>query len=588
MSANETVEKVLSKIEAEGFEVVEARDSIEYFAKMKVEDPEVWGQLKRSVRKRSKEEESPFTYNDVEQWAKSVRSKAEDLKRQRESEEAWEAAKKKSHDEIELGSDAELARFLKRDVAQESGGVPPVFDYRSLYRYDPQAHLWREESDEYFKALIQEYDGTSFIHKSAKVNNVPDPSLQVLGITAGKARGAVECLEAQVDEHGTEDEPGFFDAAPKGFMFENTFVRPTDDGLAFDDPSPELRARIGASVPYDPNAPAAQFDRYLKSVFRGDEDAEQKRRLLVEFCGACLLGVAPRFRKALVLYDGTDDSSGENGKSVLLKLLEMVLPTSAVASLAPQDMNDSQFQTAQLEGARINVDAELPEDDILAGGKVKQMITADLMKAEPKNVDPYHFRPQAGHIFSANDFPRVQATDGAFWKRWIVLGFNYKFTPKGERGRDRIQNFEEKIADSELAGVLSRLVKAGQNVLERGHFVIPESSKALKRQWRQESNPIRQFLIDEATNYTTGGPSYNTESGWAQESNRHVKARDLYDAYTAWASVNGFASCNMTTFGKRAGKLLDKKRKSSGIVYRVRLKPRRQRVEGQNDANWRQ
>jgi phage/plasmid-associated DNA primase len=66
--------------------------------------------------------------------------------------------------------------------------------------------------------------------------------------------------------------------------------------------------------------------RLINGVFRGDEDADQKRDLIAEAAGCAALGYATKLGrpKALVFFGPT----AENGKSQILDAMRGLLPKS--------------------------------------------------------------------------------------------------------------------------------------------------------------------------------------------------------------------------------------------------------------------
>ena len=566
---DDIIDRVCQVIDDNGFaHAVETDERLEFFAELKRDRDADWKALRRAVRKHCKGNGDLPNVGDVDQWARDVTK--------REARNTAEAVNGEALT-FDVGDAAEVSRQLQQDI--QGNGHRLVFDYEKFHQYNPDTGLWEVVPREALSRQVQEYSGAVDLSASE-----PRP----LKVSGSKVDDAIDLFRDRIHEGATtEDETGFFDAAPRGLMFDNGFLRVDLEAGSVElepaDPS-EHRARIGAGVPYNPKAEAPMFDDYMRSVFEGDPDAEGKRKLLLEFCGACLLGMAPEFERALVLYDNTDRSGGANGKSVLIKLLQTAFVRSATSSVKPQQF-DAKFANAELAGSRINFATELPENDILASDTLKGVITGDPMQAERKYGDPFQFQPKAGHIFGANEFPRVVATDDAFWRRWIVVPFNRRFTPKGEPGADRITALDERIIDNgELPGVLARMVEGAKRLLAQNAYTDVPSAEQAKREWRRQSNPIQQFLIDETTNYQQAGPVYDQSADWKSTPGRHTPARDLYKAYTAWAKATGHSAVSLTKFGRRISKLVEKGRTSSGSCYRVQLKDRTDRVGNPESA----
>lgn len=553
----------LDALDSDGLYVLEAEAVEEYLSRLARKHKRVWKRLKRRVRNHCNGNADLPRVGEVDEWSAEIEAAASQA-----------TVANKGEVSFRIGDAAEISKKLEREARD---GQPLVFDQGALHRYNPDTGLWQNLPEHELSQIVQEYSGAPVFYD-------PEKKPTKLKISGTAKRDAVELL------HDRHTRPGFFDEAPDGLMLQDTFLRVVDNDLHEETPSQEHRARVGVNVPYQPDAEAPLFDEYLRSIFEGDEDAEAKRQLLLEFCGVCLLGKPTKFERALVLYDATDRSAGANGKSVLIKLLGRIFEnhsaTSATASVSPQDFGN-RFRLATLAGARINYVAELPEGDIIAGGNLKGIITGDALTVEHKYQDPFDFYPRAGHIFAANDLPRVAATDDAFWRRWLVLPFSNRFTPPGEPGADRIRGLEDKIAADELPGVVAGMVDAGRRVLRRNGYTVPPSVDAAKDYWRYQSNPIQQFLVEETTNYTPKGPQYDTsaDDSWWREADKYTTSSDLYRAYKAWTEKTGHRAASSTLFGRRIKKLVEK-RTSGTARYRVRLKDKSKRAEGSMGADW--
>jgi len=554
------INDVLEEIDEEGFHVVEAADVVEYFAAVRSEQPQAWKRLHRAVRRHCKGAEDLPRVGDVDEWIAEVGSGVSSEKVQFEQGDTVEVSK------------ALEARLVGADAFLVEDSDDLVFDQGRLYRYDAGRAIWEPIPDSRLSQIAQDMSGMA-----VQTNGEGPP--RPLSVGKGFVSGAIDFVKDRHDAHAArEGERGFFDDAPRGVIFEDVFLRPDLDGgeVIEETPAREHRARHGFGFPFDPDASAPRFDQYLGEIFEGDDDSEEKQSLLVEFAGACLLGCAVAFQRALVLYDGTEGARGANGKSVFIKVLEHAFPAGAVSSIAPQDFGH-RFKSAALAGRSLNVVTEMPEGDILAGDAFKGIITGDPITREFKHEDPFSFRPRAGHVFACNTFPAVQDTSGAFWRRLLVVPFNRRFT-----GDDAEEGLEERLVGEELEGIVAQFVEGGRRVLERGQYTVPASCERAHEQWKREANPVELFLIDETTNYDEGGLTCTADGGpWTQ-------ASELYEAYTAWCDFWGFGQASRTKFGRRVVEVLgaDGKKRSDGSWYRVKLEPRRERAAGRDDSTF--
>lgn len=517
-----------------------------------LENKSIWNPLYNHIRETAKDT-AGFTVDFVDEWRDHL------LERHRQEEHEIEG---EMNVHFDTGDAAEVSRYLEAALIDNTENL--VFDRGELHRYNPETNLWEPIPESELSAILQEFSGAPVGRKSK------------LKMSGRLRNDAIGFLKDRYDRSApTKDAPGFFDKGPTGLMFSNVFVRvDLENGtLIPEDGAREHRALNGVEFEYNPEAQAPRFEQYLDEIFEGDEDAETKKRLLLEFTGACVLGVAPSFEKALILYDATDRSGGANGKSVFIKLLNEALPGAATSEVKPQQF-DEKFSDARLVDSRMNFATELPENDILASDTLKGVITGDPMQGERKYKDPFSFRPEAGHLFGANEFPRVVSTDDAFWRRWVVLPFFNRFTPPGEPGRDRVPNLEDKIiGDGELPGIFAKMVNAVRRLIERGKYTVPPSAERAKAEWRRQSNPVEQFLQDKAQNYTPDGlqTDHRHDHDWWRMEDCYEPARSLYRRFRSWAKRSGHSSVSETTFGRRAKKLLPRKKTAEGHRYRVKF-----------------
>lgn len=323
--------------------------------------------------------------------------------------------------------------------------------------------------------------------------------------------------------------PGFFSDPARGVVFSNGFVQVTETDLLLLPHSPEHRALHRLPFAYSPVKPRPLFERFLSDIFQGDVDAEQKRAILQEFVGACLVGIATRYAKALVLVGG-----GRNGKSTFLGIIEALFPVEARACISPQSF-ENEYYRAAFEGVLLNSVSELPRADILRGEAFKAIIAGDRIMGRAIREAPREVVPRAGHLFAANTLPGVDDTSSAFWERLLVVTFNRTFA---EHERDK--TLKERIIATELAGVAAWALEGALRLMQRGiqgRYTEPASHAQALSEWRSRTDQVAQFLEEETLPITT---LQQRTSGSA-----------LYGAYREWADKNGHRILSNSSFVDR-------------------------------------
>jgi P4 family phage/plasmid primase-like protien len=443
---------------------------------------------------------------------------------------------------FERGDEAEVAKMLLTEL-----GNTTVFDEASIYTYDPKRGIWVAHGEPELSRRVQALAGTQ-VHAPKQPRH--------LRVDSKMVRGSIR-LAADLAHRA-----GFFRAAPKGFPFQNGFVIVDSQGVRLLPHSPDHRARAALPYDYDPAAPSPKFDNFLLEVFQGDSDAEEKKALLQEFVGACLVGSATNMAKAVLLL-----GSGRNGKSTFIRIIKELFPEECQAAISPQDF-EREYHRAELRGKLINVITELPKADLLRTEAFKAIIAGDPITARRIRHDPVRFEPRAGHLIAANTLPSVDDQSPAFFARLLLVSFNRKFVDKDDPESSKTEHslahkgLAEDIIRTELPGIMRWALAGAARLQARGptaQYTVPQSHAALLESWRQSSDQVRQFL-EEATTPTDIAAERTT-------------GRDLYRAYREWANDSGHRPLAANKFGERVKALgTPHVKPHDQIQYLVKLK----------------
>jgi P4 family phage/plasmid primase-like protien len=364
------------------------------------------------------------------------------------------------------GDDIELARRLLGDLAGAASEAP-VGDLGRLWRFENITGLWRAFDEEELYQSVSCYAG----QRAGK---------RTIRLAHGQIHGVMSAAKMLAGR------AGFFGEAPPGVAFTNGVLTATPAGTAFVPHDPDNRLNVGLPYAYNTEATCPRWRTYLADVFENDEDGAQKIDALQEFLGACLVGIAPRFQRALLLYG----MSGDNGKSVFTAVASALFPDEVRRAVKPQDWG-KEYYAAALAGARLNVVSEVPETDILSGDTFKAMISGDRISGRFTHHNVFDFQPVAGHIFACNRLPGTSDHTNGFWKRFIIIEYTRSF-PAGHPLRDNL--LADKIISSEMPGIAAWAVAGASRLLAQSAFTIPQSHERLMRTWKTDVDSVAAFL----------------------------------------------------------------------------------------------
>ena len=283
---------------------------------------------------------------------------------------------------------------------------------------------------------------------------------------------------------------------------------------------------IQLDISYDPTADCPRFQRFLDEVIVdevGNPDREAQR-VVQEFAGYTLT-TDTRHEKALLLL-----GEGSNGKSVLLRILEMLVGSCNVSSV-PLEQMSNEFRLAELYGKLLNVAAEVSSrgSNPVNGDMFKQLVSGDLIQASKKYHPPFNFHPTAKHIFAMNDLPRIYDTSHGFWRRILVVKFRRTFSEKEQQ-----KDLHERLA-SEAPGILLWALMGLAALREQGRFTEARSVLRETEQFRRESNPVSTF-VEECCE--VGDPE------------ARVSTAKLFEEYRTWAGRNEYKPVPSSWFGR--------------------------------------
>lgn len=243
--------------------------------------------------------------------------------------------------------------------------------------------------------------------------------------------------------------------------------------------TPELFFTTKLAVNYNPEAKCPAITKFFSEITVPGE-----QEVLFELAGYILRRENP-LQKAW-LFDGT----GNNGKSLFIRLLEKMIGKDSCCSVPIQKLESNRFAAAELDGKYLSSVADLSGADLTNTGMFKAIVGGDMIQAERKGQNPFRFYPWAKLVYSCNKVPDSGDDDSnAFFRRWILTTFPNDFSGREDR------QLELKITtQEELSGLLNEGLAAMKNVFQRGSFTGQKSAEALRLIYVSKSNSVKAFL----------------------------------------------------------------------------------------------
>ena len=266
-----------------------------------------------------------------------------------------------------------------------------------------------------------------------------------------------------------------------------------------------------AQVVYDAKAECPTWWKFLERIFAKNFDLIL---FLQKAVGYALTGIT--WEQCLFFLYGL----GANGKSTLLEIIQTLLGdyatrTSTETFLAKKG-NSIPNDIAALRGARFVAAVEVESGRRLAEVLVKEMTGGDRISARFIRAEWFEFKPEFKIFFAANHKPVIRGTDWAIWRRIHLIPFKVQI-PKLEQDKELPANLKK-----ELPGILNWAIEGCLQWQHEG-MTPPQAVQEATREYREEMDIVGDFLAECCI--VDPGAS--------------VAARDIYGAYTTWATDNG-------------------------------------------------
>lgn len=370
---------------------------------------------------------------------------------------------------------------------------------KQYFLYNEETGCYENLTDTFIKELITKlYIEEGFAHRGK----------------IGEVRQVMIRLRAMFPERGVKLED--FDNSTEWFHCANGWVNV--DTREFEEHTPERLSRYAASVNYDKDATAPNYEKMMESYGLPTDQV----RVLHQFSGLCLTGDIKQ-QKMLVLLGRPGC-----GKSTVVEIWRKVLGTLAITKSLTTFNNEGavRFVGSQLAGKTLIHFDEADVKRAELGAHISNLVTGDVIDVERKmvNVDNVIVKNRLKCILSANKLPPGQ--DGIF-RRMILIKFEKSFTDEMTADRDLPQKLE-----AEMSGILNRMLDGLADLRKMKVFTEIAGHDELIEEYKAESDIMAEFLD------TFFDPVFDF-GGEIGVAGQGVPSSVMFATYRKWAEDNG-------------------------------------------------
>ena len=232
---------------------------------------------------------------------------------------------------------------------------------------------------------------------------------------------------------------------------------------------------------------APKFFNFLKTAWGNDEDCEAKITSLQEAICTTMFGMATKMSRAILLC-----GIAHSGKSVLLQIMQGLLPNDRISAISPNDWGDK-FAPAMLAGKMLNIGGELHESKKIEGQIFKQIIVGEPINAQHKNAQLFKLQCLCAHWFASNHLPISDDMTQGFFRRWLILMFNTAF-PEERRN----VSLAEEIISEEREAIVAWASMAMERIMVNNRYSLPPSHEGAIKRILEAQDSVYFFLQQSA------------------------------------------------------------------------------------------
>lgn len=310
-------------------------------------------------------------------------------------------------------------------------------------------------------------------------------------------------------------------------------------------------------APYDPDAPAPQWEAFLDQTFDGDTELIDYMQRLAGYSatGTVTDHVLPFLH-----------GKGGNGKTVFLESITKALGTYAAPAplgFLLEGGKQDESAVADLAGRRFVIASEVNQKDKFDEAKIKVLTGGDTIRARHLYARHFSFEPSHTIWLMGNHQPRVDAGGVSFWRRLRLIPFTTTVAPEK---KDR--TLGARLIEQESAGILAWVVRGAIAAIRDG-LQDPASVINATDRYAEEEDALARFVTDCCM---VGGGEHV-----------RINTKNVRSAYEQWCREEGERPVSPQVFGRELRTRFDVgQAKSNGARLYTNLSLRQPEPEEDN------
>jgi putative DNA primase/helicase len=260
-----------------------------------------------------------------------------------------------------------------------------------------------------------------------------------------------------------------------------------------------------AGVNYIENSKCPRWLKFINEFTCGDAELAL---YLQKLCGLCLTDDVS-IQSLHVLH-----GSGANGKSLFLKIISKIMGdymTLMSSDFLLAKAKDSKLETTNLQGVRLAIINELPENGVLYDNRVKELIGNGQIKARGHYENFSIIRETYKILIASNYRPIIKGQDDGIWRRLRIIACELSLTDNQK------DHYLEKSLVKEIDGIFIWMLEGLKMFKNEGLDMTSRMYEDVQ-QFKKSEDMIGRF-IDECLHKSI---------------DNRVSSKKIYEIYCEW------------------------------------------------------